>query len=256
MNLREHMPLVEPPERVWNEIEAAIQKRRPEGPPQAMGLPHFWIAAAAAAAAILIGIAVWPRWTTLQVGNIGTVSIAPYSRFHVEVDRADQHRIRLDRGKIIAKITAPPRLFFVDTKSGTAIDLGCEYALNMDEDGSGLLHVTRGWVEFTDHGRESLVPAGAFCKITKTRGPDLPYFDDAPPGFIDGPIDKMLQTARVRDTLTLWHLLSRVAPQDRARVLDRIDALTPIPSNISRESLLALDANALTQLREELAWKW
>ena len=94
--------------------------------------------------------------------------------------RPGEHRLALARGEIRAKISAPPRLFFVDTASGTAVDLGCEYTLNTDEDGFGLLRVTRGWVSFQWKGLESLVPAGASCRTRPHVGPGIPYFDDAP----------------------------------------------------------------------------
>ena len=81
-------------------------------------------------------------------------------------------------------------------------------------------------MSFQWEGLESLVPAGAMCRIRAAKGPDLPYFEDAAPEFVQsverGSLDSMLGSARVRDTLTLWHLLSRVAPGDRARVYDRI----------------------------------
>jgi hypothetical protein len=60
----------------------------------------------------------------------------------------------------------------------------------------------------------------------------------------------------VRDTLTLWHLLFRVDTSERARVYDRIAALTPIPVGLSREKALALDPETMTRWREELAWTW
>ena len=66
----------------------------------------------------------------------------------------------------------------------------------------------------------------------------------------------MLAAARVRDTLTLWHLLSRVAPSARDGVYQRIAELAPPPETISREKALQLDRETLTRLREELAWKW
>ncbi len=130
----------------------------------------------------------------------------------------------------------------------------------MDESGSGLLRVTRGWVQFEWKGRESLVPAGALCRIRPAGGPDVPYFEDAAPEFAEsverGALDPILGAARVRDTLTLWHLLARVAPGDRARVYDRIAALVPLPPGISKDRALALDPETLNRLKEELAWKW
>jgi hypothetical protein len=71
-----------------------------------------------------------------------------------------------------------------------------------------------------------------------------------------GAVDIILAESRVRDTLTLWHLLSRVETGERARVYDRIAALTPIPVGVSREKALALDPETMTRWREELAWTW
>ena len=137
--------------------------------------------------------------------------------------RPGEHRLALARGEIRAKISAPPKLFFVDTASGTAIDLGCEYTLSDDELGLGLLQVTKGWVSFQWKGLESLVPAGASCRTHPHIGPGIPYFDDASEslkqalenfGFekVGGRSRSrlILAEARVRDTLTLWHLLQRV----------------------------------------------
>jgi hypothetical protein len=271
MNLREHLPLVEAPESVWNAIEAAIREGKQR---EVRRFPRWRIALAAAAAIFAFALGLYwfgdgqAGWIetnasvrkTLRIGDIGTVDLGPNTRLRVMADRADQHRLMLAHGAINAKISAPPRLFFVDTKSGTAIDLGCEYALNMGEDGSGVLRVTKGWVSFQWQGLESLVPAGAMCRIRPVKGPDLPYFEDAPLEFAQaverGALDSIILSARLRDTLTLWHLLFRVAPGDRARVYDRIAALTPVPAGISKERVLALDPDTLNRLKEELAWKW
>jgi hypothetical protein len=204
----------------------------------------------------------------IKVGEIGSVEIEPNSRVRVVTARPGDHRLALARGKIQAKISAPPKLFFVETASGTAVDLGCEYGLSMDEDGSGLLEVTKGWVSFEWRGLESLVPAGASCRIHPQAGPGMPYFDDAPEslkqaaesfGFEKSGYDSLnliLSEARVRDTLTLWHLLRRVEVEDRPRVYDRMAALTPVPAGISRDLALKLDPETLKRWKEELAWTW
>jgi hypothetical protein len=267
MNLRDHLPLVEAPESVWEAIQTgelrATTTRSPW--PIVLTLAASLCLAAAAAWWFQIHRTHWIETgptarVTLPIANIGTVDLAPNTRLRIVTDRADQHRLNLVHGSIHAKIDAPPRLFFVDTKSGTAIDLGCEYSLQIDEQGSGVLHVTRGWVSFHRDSLESVIPAGAMCRIRPDRSPGLPYFEDAGPDFLQAvqneEIDPILATTRVRDTLTLWHLLSRSTPPDRARIYDRIAALTPLPATISKERILALDPQALTLLREELAWKW
>jgi hypothetical protein len=196
----------------------------------------------------------------VKVGEIGSVEVEPNTRVRIITARPGEHRIALARGEIRAKISAPPRLFFVETASGTAVDLGCEYSLNSDEEGLGLLSVTKGWVSFEWNGLESLVPAGASCRTMPKAGPGLPYFDDATPNLkraVDaGTVDVILSESRVRDTLTLWHLLWRVDADDRGRVFDRIAALTPIPPGVSRERAIRLDPETLKLLREELAWTW
>jgi hypothetical protein len=204
---------------------------------------------------------------SVKVGEIGSVEVAPNTRVRVVTARPGEHRLALARGEIRAKIFAPPRLFFVDTASGTAVDLGCEYALNTDEDGFGLLRVTKGWVSFQWKRLESLVPAGASCRTRPHVGPGVPYFDDAPEnlkqalesfGFekAGDTLSVILAASRVRDTLTLWHLLSRVEAGDRERVYDRIATLTPVPAGVSREQALKLDPETLNRWKEELAWTW
>jgi hypothetical protein len=206
--------------------------------------------------------------TTLRIGEIGFVEIEPGTRVRVVTEQPGEHRLALAHGEIRATISAPPKLFFVDTASGTAIDLGCEYTLSDDELGLGLLHVTKGWVSFQWKGLESLVPAGASCRTHPKIGPGIPYFDDASQRLKDAlenlgveksaedPLEVILAEARVRDTLTLWHLLQRVPVGDRARVYDRIAFLTPVPDGVSREKALKLDPETLRLWKDELAWKW
>jgi len=265
----ENLRVVEAPESIWLSIEAALDRPRVE----AKSKVRVWRWAMAAAAVVVLAASMWlamksrAEWietgastVSIAIGNIGTVEVQPNTRVRVVTETMAEHRLRLARGEIRAKISAPPRLFFVDTASGTAIDLGCEYALNMQEDGSGLLRVTKGWVSFQWKGLESLVPAGASCKIRHDHGPGIPYFDDAPEGFRRalevGTLDSILAGARGRDTLSLWHLLSRVGGTDRARVYDRISALAQLPAAISRDKVLKLDQETLSKLKEELAWTW
>jgi hypothetical protein len=299
MALLTHLPSVDAPEAIWLSLQTALQQNRPPVPK----IPWWRWAIAAAAAFVLIvaSTAYWrvahpqgARWEVVwlnghgvsrigagqwletdasarakvEVGVIGSVEVAPNTRVRVVTARPGEHRLELARGEIRAKISAPPKLFFVETASGTAVDLGCEYTLRDDDLGTGLLRVTRGWVSFRWKGTESLVPAGASCRTRPKVGPGIPYFDDAPEAlkkaadafvFEQGGNDAVtiiLSEARVRDTLTLWHLLSRVDAADRGRAFDHIAALSPAPAGVSREQALRLDPQTLNLWKEDLAWKW
>lgn len=204
----------------------------------------------------------------ISVGSIGVVNVQPNSRVRLGTTSAAEHRIELARGEISARITAPPRLFFVDTPTSTVVDLGCAYTMKVGDTGDGRLRVTLGWASLEWNGRAALVPAGASCRTRPGAGPGTPCFDDATAAlqqaldafdFQNGgrqALDTVLTESRVRDTLTLWHLLSRVEAGERGRVADRITALTPLPSGVSRDKALQLDPDTLKRWREELAWTW
>jgi len=298
----ENLPMVGAPDGIWSAIERQLQARPTREPWRrwalaaalavVIGLAYWgvgrrsgvrWEVVRLAGSPVVgsmpiegsghIGAGEWIETdaksrAAVKIGEIGSVDVEPNTRVRVLVARPSEHRLALVRGEIRAKISAPPRLFFVDTAAGTAVDLGCEYALQVDADGFGRLEVTKGWVLFQWKGLESLVPAGASCRTRPQAGPGIPYFDDAPESvkqaleryaFEKGGGDDLsiiLAGARVRDTLTLWHLLSRVPVDERERVYDRMAALTPVPAGVSRDLALKLDAETLRRWREELAWTW
>ena len=201
----------------------------------------------------------------IEVGNIGEVDVEPNTRVQLVESRGREHRLALERGTIHARIWAPPRFFFVNTPSATAIDLGCAYTLQVDDTGAGLIRVSDGWVGFQRDGRESYIPKGAVCATRPGIGPGTPYYDDAPSGYgealaildfgsRDDPrrteaFNLVLANARTRDGLTLWHLLVRGSRDERARVYDRLAALAPPPRGVTREAVLQGDRGAL-----ELWW--
>jgi hypothetical protein len=204
----------------------------------------------------------------LNVGDIGTVQVDPNTRLRIVAARPREQRLALAHGGISATVNAPPRLFFVDTASSTAVDLGCAYTMNVDDSGNGVLRVTLGWVSLEWNGREAMVPAGASCLTRRKIGPGMPVFDDATEQLKkaveafdfdkggDIALDSILSEAHVRDTLTLWHLLSRVDASQRGRVYNRMIALVPLPADLSAEKILRLDRQELDRWNQELAWKW
>src|SRR5215831_16457979 len=177
----------------------------------------------------------------------------------------------LDRGTIHALIWAPPGYFVVDTPSAMTVDLGCAYTLQVDSSGAGLVRTSLGWVGFKLDGRESFIPAGAACRTRPKLGPGSPYFEDASANFIAalGRFDFddktpeqratdlaiVLNQARNRDALTLWHLLSRVDPSQRLLVYERLHLLAPPESGVTQQGILRLDPLMLDQWWNELGFE-
>jgi len=209
----------------------------------------------------------------IDVASIGQVEIDPNTRVRLVATQPTEHRLELARGRMSARVWAPPRLFFVNTPSAVAEDLGCAYTLEVDDDGNSLLRVTLGWVSLQLKDRESIVPAGAACATRPGIGPGTPYFEDASEFFrraltkldfepndtqssMIPALDIVLHDARPRDTLTLWHLLSRVNGNDRARVYERMAALVPPPDGVNREGVLALNQHMLDAWKDKLESTW
>jgi len=200
--------------------------------------------------------AVWSAGAWIETGAgeavevasdaVGRVTVGPDSRVRLVRAGEGEHRLELAEGSIEAFIYAPPRLFYVDTPGATAVDMGCAYEMDVEADGSGVLRVTGGWVELQNTGEGAVtggfasvsrVPAGSVCRLGAGGVPGLPWFEDAGEGFGGlvedvesgeaGALDGLLEAARARDGLTLWHLVVRTAGQDRARVVARLLELVP-----------------------------
>lgn len=196
----------------------------------------------------------------VDVGAIGNVTLEPGSRLRLVRARDAEHRMALDRGALMAYISAPPRWFTVETPAANAVDLGCSYRLEVGRDGRSIVSVQTGWVSFERGGREAFVPAGARCVTLKGHDPGVPHFEDAPPQLVAGlatlneapfghrgrgALEAVLAHARREDALTLWHLLARMNGESRERVYARLAALAPPPAGVTRAAVLAGQREAL-----------
>src|SRR6266568_1084988 len=284
---------IDPPRDLWPEIEARIGARA-----SSWRRRWYWVPLAAAAAFVflLIGRGERNAWDVtalagrpligtkrlaasgrlrvgdwlqtddssralIAVGRIGQVEVRPDTRVQLVVASATEHRLALARGTIDAKVEAVPRLFFVETPSGTAIDLGCAYTLETDSLGNGRLHVTRGEVEFDAPAGtgvpSSRVPLGAIMQTRPKLRPGIPYVDDAPAPLVRALVAfdfekgraramrNILALARPQDALSVWHLLQRVMPALRGVVYDRLAALVPPPPGVTRRGAIALRSRDL-----------
>ena len=204
----------------------------------------------------------------LEVANIGDVEIEPNSRVKLINTNQNEHRLWLERGALKASILAPPRLFIVDTPSAVAIDLGCEYTLEVDKEGNNKLHVTSGYVSLERDGFESIVPAGAICLTKKGKGLGTPVFYDAQAEFQKAvfsfdfenggtkSLQIILRKADPPDSLTLWHLLSRVPESEREKVFNKLVSFVKLPIGATKEGILRLDKTMLEAWRIEMEELW
>lgn len=267
---------IEPPEDLWPAVRARIRRSRRVG-------TRAWRQLAAAAVLLLAVGALFSvrraqsTWTArapggperhlaegdvlttgntsrllVHVANIGSVELAPETEARLVSARSARHRLALTRGSLHARISAPPRLFVVETPAATAVDLGCEYTLEVDSLGRSRIHVTLGWVSFEGRDRESLVPAGFLALASPTTGLSTPWAEGAPDSLVRALADldstgspsalrTALSLARTRDAVSLWHLLPRTQGQAREDVYGALAPLAPPPAGVTREGALTLD---------------
>ncbi len=203
-----------------------------------------------------------PAGSQLRLENedFGQIDLAPGSRLVLVHSGENRQQMSLQQGGLHALIWAPPGQFVVETPSARAIDLGCEYDLTVDKDGHGFLSVKTGWVAFEHRGRESFIPAGAVCRTSREQGPGVPFYQDGSPSFRKAletyestgevsALEETLRQARAKDTLSLWHLLTRVSDAERPRVFRRFSALVALPAGVTEAKILARNTHAL-----DLCW--
>ena len=213
----------------------------------------------------------------LALGRIGTAQIGPRSRVRLERAGLMQHRLTVDQGSFHAVVSAPPRVFVVETPVVRATDLGCAYTLEVDSTGASRLRVVAGSVELSRNGYATVVPMGLVAEVDVSGRPGTPYPREIPNAARDalhridagaaeaGDLDLLLEALhrpddhasyRRRSAITLWHVVQRVTPEDRGRVYDRLTALYPAPDGVTREGMLALDRPMVERWRKALHPTW
>jgi hypothetical protein len=202
----------------------------------------------------------------VRVADIGNLTVYGDSRVRLVGTGAAGHHLELARGKLAARVVAPPRLFVVDTPVATAVDLGCAYELDVDGDGRTHLRVTSGAVSLEGRGLVAYAPRDTEVIAAPGRGPGTPVALAAPAALraavsrFDsgdaGAVAAIVAAAELRDTVTLWNLLSRTTAADRASVVARLDALSPLPPGIRADDVRAGDAAAIAAWRDALDNRW
>lgn len=207
----------------------------------------------------------------VKVADIGDLTLKPGSRLRLVATGPDQHRLELARGRLSARVVAPPRLFIIDTPVAAAVDLGCAYDMEVDADGRTHVRVTSGAVSLEGQGRVAWVPWAHEVIAEKGRGPGTPFAIDTSSDLryalarfdagervwgADDPLAIVLERATDRDIVTLWNLLSRTDGDDRAAVFRRLDALAIRPEWVLEEDVLSAQPQALEDWRRSLEGTW
>jgi FecR protein len=224
-----------------------------------------------AAASGTLPVGAWLETSTaavaeLQLANIGELTVFGGSRVRLVGTGPREHRMELTRGRVAARVVAPPRLFVVDTPVATAVDLGCAYELSIDDGGRTHLRVTSGAVSLEGKGRVAYTPAGTEVIALPGVGPGTPVAVAAPAQlraavarFDSGDasaVSAIVAGAEMRDTITLWNLLPRTSAADRAAVMSRLEQLRGRPDGIGAAQILAGDRAALEAWRQALESDW
>lgn len=196
----------------------------------------------------------------LRAARIGEVALGPGSRFELLQTRSGRHRTRLVEGRLWARIWAPPGWFGVATPAGDVFDLGCEFVVDAQRDGSGALTVRSGWVQIDGDRREVLVPVGARVEFRGGQA-GTPYdlgasaefvaalraIDTAPqrPGPHDPAVGRLLAAARPKDAISLLVLLGTDPALAEGALFDRLQEFMPAAAHVARASIRRDGARAL-----------
>lgn len=201
----------------------------------------------------------------VRIADIGELTLLGGSRLRAVATGPQQHRLELERGTLRARVSAPPRLFVVDTPHAAAVDLGCAYELSVDEQGRTRLVVTSGVVSLEGAGRSAYVPAGAEV-MTVGGGPGTPVRHDAPARLRDAvarwdagdrsALPAVIAATEDCDTITLWNLLARTRDDDRRAVFEQLDRFSIRPEVVLTEEVLAGNPEAIERWRLELEATW
>lgn len=188
----------------------------------------------------------------LAIADIGSAQLAPGTRVRLDATSAERHQLYLERGKMHAFVSAPPRLFAVGTPNGQVTDLGCAYTLEIDDAGAGSIEVESGMVELeVANGRVVVVPAGASARLLAGRRASLPLAKGANAQLaaavgdyhagVAGARDRVLAAAQSSDAITIANLARITAAGERRDVLERLAQLTKPPQGMSVDDIERLD---------------
>jgi hypothetical protein len=181
---------------------------------------------------------------TMKIADIGELTVFGDTALRLVATGPAGHHLALLAGHVSAKVTAPPKLFVVDTPGAPVVDLGCAYDLTVDPaTGKTHVRVTNGAVTLGD----AYVPAtfevdlarggrGTPVSVTATAAvrDAVAHFDAG------GPISELVAAADMPDRVTLWNAIAKTHD---ASAIAKLEQLAPLPN--MHDKLLAGDADAM-----------
>jgi hypothetical protein len=197
----------------------------------------------------------------LRAARIGEVVVGEGSRFRIVDTRSGRHRTQLQHGSLWARVWAPPGAFGVATPAGDVFDMGCEFTLHANEDGSGSLAVRSGWVQVDNAWREVLVPQGARVEFGTRGQPGTPYDEGASGEFVSAlrmldaqdaaaepdatALRALIAASRRQDAISLLSLLQARPQLAETPLFDRMSGLMPADARVTRAAVRERGARAL-----------
>jgi ferric-dicitrate binding protein FerR (iron transport regulator) len=197
----------------------------------------------------------------LAIAEIGSAQLGPHTRVHLDHSDVAGHHLTIDRGRMHARVNAPPRLFAVATRGTEVTDLGCEYTIEVDVTGAGSIVVQSGKVELAAGAHAIVVaPAGTHATIFAGQRPGVPVGAGASAALVAAVRDyehgdpaglsAVLAAAGTPDAITLVGLAA-IDGAHRADILARLAAVSPPPGEVTVDAATR-DPAALERWRDDV----
>ncbi len=198
----------------------------------------------------------------LQAARIGEIALAGDSRLRLVETRTGRHRLQLLEGRMWARVWAPPGQFGVGVPGAEVLDLGCEFVIDAEADGSGTIAVRSGWVQVDTGMHEVLVPQGASVRLRAGAPPGTPRDRRASAAFVAaldtidaqaGQVDprgeqmqRLVAASRASDAISLVSLAQRHPPLVEGPLHERILEFLPNATLVTRADFRARGGMATT----------
>ena len=196
-----------------------------------------------------------PSLGRLLIDNSSVVSRTKNGN-EIKLDKGQIRKFEGDASDVLNVIT--PLAKFTELYKGSA------FRLNVDESGICKLTVESGWVIVNIKDFDSYVPKNFDCLIARGRYA-IPYPADSSPDLItllqnfsginDPSVGTILSKMTKKESLSLWHIIQLISPENRSIAFDRLNELIPAPPSVTKEGILALHKSMLLDWRQEIELK-